>query len=174
MASEFILEPDCCACPSGLLIVIGPLSPDREPLEALTIFATQLVAMMSMPDTQKLHRLVIAGSIESPELGRLFWEAGPGRGFKIIATYLEQQKVIGKLAIDDVNRDAGMLIGMLVGGIALRLNLGTPAMTQTVEEQEAWASQTVRQFLRLISRGCYGFHARALHMRVTMMEAKAM
>jgi len=154
--------------------VIGPLSPDREPLEALTIFATQLVAMMSMPDTQKLHRLVIAGSIESPELGRLFWEAGPGRGFKIIATYLEQQKVIGKLAIDDVNRDAGMLIGMLVGGIALRLNLGTPAMTQTVEEQEAWASQTVRQFLRLIPRGCYGFHARALHMRVTMMEAKAM
>ncbi len=38
----------------------------------------------------------------------------------------------------------------------------------------SWWHATIPGVLWYASRGCYGFHARALHMRVTMMEAKAM
>ena len=133
---------------SGLFKAVGPLSPDRQPREALTTYAVELVAMMTNPDTQALHRLVIAGSLDSPELGAMFWEAGPGRGFKIIRTYLNDQKSLGVIPVKDVDRATGLLMGMLVGGIVLRSTLGLRGMPQSQEEQRNWAEYVVDLFLR--------------------------
>ena len=133
---------------SGLFKAVGILSPDRQPREALTTYAVELVAMMTNPDTQALHRLVIAGSLDSPELGAMFWEAGPGRGFKIIRTYLNDQKSLGVIPVKDVDRATGLLMGMLVGGIVLRSTLGLRGMPQSQEEQRNWAEYVVDLFLR--------------------------
>lgn len=59
---------------SSLREVIASLDPEREPREALTSYGIELVSMMTMADTQKLHRIVIAGSIDSPELGTNLWK----------------------------------------------------------------------------------------------------
>ena len=136
---------------SGLLDVIGPLSPEREPREALTSYGMELVAMMTQHDTQQLHRVVIAGSIEAPELGSLFWENGPGRGFQIVRTYLHEQMKRGTLRIDDPDRDSGVLLGMFVGGIVLRSTLGMPTVINTREAQHGWASYVVNAFLKTLS-----------------------
>ncbi len=135
---------------SGLLDVVGPLSPDREPREALTNYGIELVTMMTMRDTQQLHRVVIAGSIEAPELGALFWENGPGRGFRIVRTYLHEQKMRGTLKIDDADRASGVLLGMFVGGIVLRSTLGMPTIINTREAQAGWAAYVVNTFLKTL------------------------
>lgn len=133
---------------SGMLELIGPMSPDRNPQEALVKYAIELIGMMSKPDTQQLHRLVIAGSIESPELGKTFWEAGPGRGFKILRTYLYEQQVRGSLVVRDPDQAAGLFMGMTVGGIALRSTLGMPNVIRTTQQQRVWASHVVKVFLQ--------------------------
>lgn len=132
---------------SSLLHVIGPLDPASPPREALTHYGVELITMMTMPDTQKLHRIVIAGSIEAPELGAMFWEAGPGRGFKIIRAYLHEQNLRGTMQVENPDRTAGMLMGMFVGGIALRSTLGLPGMIHTKEATYGWAAYVVNMFL---------------------------
>lgn len=68
---------------------------------------------------------------------------------------------MGKLAIEDVNQASRILIGMLVGGIALRSTLGMTAMIQTLEQQQDWAGQMVRNFL------CLHSHKSIMPMRIT-------
>ena len=133
---------------SEMLDIIGPLNPEREPREALTNYAIELISMMTKPDTQQLHRLVIAGSIDTPELGAVFWQAGPGRGFKIIRTYLQQQNDRGTLLIRDPDRAASLFMGMAVGGIALHATLGIKTAVQSVQQQLGWANYVVDIFLQ--------------------------
>ena len=135
---------------SGLLQLIGPLSPDRKPREALTHYAVELVAMMSHPETQRLHRSVIAGSIGSPQLGEMFWKAGPGRGFHIIRSYLSEQKEMGTLSIDNVDRATSLFMGMMVGGIVMRATLGLKTIVQTDVERRASAEYVVGMFLKML------------------------
>jgi TetR/AcrR family transcriptional repressor of mexJK operon len=136
---------------SGLLHLIGPLSPDRKPREALTHHAMELLSMMTNPDTQKFHRLVIASSIGSPELGEMFWNAGPGRGHQIIRTYLNEQKLRGTLSIENVDRTTGLYIGMMSGGMSLQATLGLKTMLQSEPERRAWAEYVVDMFLKMLS-----------------------
>ncbi len=133
---------------SRLFDVVGPLDPASPPRETLTRYGLELITMLAMPDNQKLHRIVIAGSIEAPELGIMFWEAGPGRGFQIVRTYLYEQKVRGTLKLGDPDHAAGMLMGMFVGGIALRSTLGLPIAFQTQEARNKWAAYVVDNFLK--------------------------
>ena len=135
---------------SGMLHLIGPMSPEREPREALTHYVMELVTMMTNPDTQKLHRLVIAGSISSPEFGEMFWKAGPGRGYHIIRTYLNEQNLRGTLSIENVDRTTGLFIGMMSGGIALQATLGMKTMIQSEPERRAWAKYVVDMFLKML------------------------
>ena len=136
---------------SRLASAIGPLSPDREPREVLTHYALEVIGMMAKPDTRKLHRIVIAESIEAPELGAMFWDLGPGRGFKMVATYLNEQNRRGTLHASHAERSAGFLLAMLVGGLVLRSTLGLETMIESQEEQRDWAAYVVDNFLRTLS-----------------------
>lgn len=136
---------------SHLASAIGPLSPDLEPREALTHYALQVIGMMSKADTRQLHRIVIAESIEAPELGAMFWESGPGRGFKMVGAYLDEQNRRGALNIPSAHRSAGLLTAMLVGGLVLRSTLGLKTMIESQQEQRDWATYVVDNFLRSLS-----------------------
>jgi TetR/AcrR family transcriptional repressor of mexJK operon len=135
---------------SGLLHLIGSLSPDTKPREALTYYAMQIVTMMTSPDTQKFHRLVIAGSMGSPELGEMFWKAGPGRGHDLIRAYLNEQNLRGTLSIENVDRTTRLFMGMMSGGIALQATLGMRTMLQSEPERRAWAEYVVDMFLKML------------------------
>ena len=135
---------------SRLASAIGPLSPDSNPREVLTHYALEVVAMMAKPDTRKLHRIVIAESIETPELGAVFWDLGPGRGFKMVEAYLNEQNRRGTLHVPNAERSAGFLLAMLVGGLVLRSTLGLRTMIESEREQRDWATYVVDNFLQTL------------------------
>ncbi len=133
---------------SGLLDVIGPLDPNVEPRDELARYGLELLSMVAMPDTQQLHRIVIAGSIESPKLGTMLWELGPGRGFNILRNYMHELKTRGVLSVVDPDRAARMLMGMFAGETVLRTTLGLGTVIDTKEAQRDWVTYVVDSFLQ--------------------------
>jgi len=61
----------------------------------------------------RLIRLVAAEVDRFPDLGRLFWEHGPGRTYINFSLYLRQQVRAGTLSIDDVGLATDFFFGAL-------------------------------------------------------------
>ena len=76
-----------------------PASDDVE--QDLHALARTLLARVMQPRLMALRRLVIAESIRFPELGRAFYERGPGRTIAALATAFERLAARGALRIDD-------------------------------------------------------------------------
>lgn len=73
---------------------------------------------------RQILQRVVAESREFPELGKKFWENGPGRLQDILTRYLEDAKRRGLLDIDDPARVAGRLVGQITGLYLLPLLAG--------------------------------------------------
>jgi TetR/AcrR family transcriptional repressor of mexJK operon len=65
--------------------------------------ARRQLALVMQPKLMQLRRLVIAESSRFPELGRTFYEQGPGRTIATLATTFERLAARGLLAIHDPN-----------------------------------------------------------------------
>jgi TetR/AcrR family transcriptional regulator, mexJK operon transcriptional repressor len=75
---------------------------DSGDLEAdLRDLARRLVARVMQPRLLELRRLVIAEASRFPELGRAFYERGPGRTISALASVFEQLAADGALRLDD-------------------------------------------------------------------------
>ncbi len=99
------------------------------------------------PRLLQLRRLVIGESGRFPQLGRLFYDRGPGRTIDALATMLEQLAVRGVLELDDT-RLAAAHFNWLVMSIplnqAMLLGEDEPA---TSTELNRYADAGVRTFL---------------------------
>src|SRR5436189_4323752 len=65
--------------------------------------ARRQLALVMQPKLMQLRRLVIAESSRFPELGRTFYEQGPGRTIAALAATFERLSARGLLAVDDAN-----------------------------------------------------------------------
>jgi TetR/AcrR family transcriptional regulator, mexJK operon transcriptional repressor len=75
---------------------------DSGDIEAdLRDLARRLVARVMRPRLLELRRLVIAEASRFPELGRAFYERGPGRTISALASVFEQLAARGALRLDD-------------------------------------------------------------------------
>jgi TetR/AcrR family transcriptional repressor of mexJK operon len=75
---------------------------DSGDIEAdLRDLARRLVARVMQPRLLELRRLVIAEACRFPELGRAFYERGPGRTISALASVFEQLAARGALRLDD-------------------------------------------------------------------------
>ena len=74
------------------------------PREALAHLARALIRFLLMPEAIACFRLVVAEAGRFPELGRAFYDSGPGCGEARIATFLEQQILAGRLHAADPRR----------------------------------------------------------------------
>ena len=63
--------------------------------------ARRQLAMVMQPRLLQLRRLVIGEATRFPELGRTFYEQGPGRTIAALATAFEQLAERGALELDD-------------------------------------------------------------------------
>jgi len=64
---------------------------------------------------RQIFQRVMAESRQFPELGRKFWETGPGRIEGALARYLADAKRRGLLDVDDPARVAARLVGQITG-----------------------------------------------------------
>lgn len=95
-------------------------SPD-EALRALALHGLRKV--METVQRQILPR-VVAESRDFPELGRKFWENGPGKFEVAVARYLAEAKRQKRLDIADPARAAARLVGQITGLYLLPLLIG--------------------------------------------------
>jgi len=96
-------------------------APPEEALRAIALHGLQRV--LETVERQILRR-VVAESREFPELGRKFWETGPGRLEGVLTRYLEDANRRGLLEVDDPARLAARLFGQLSGLYVLPMLAG--------------------------------------------------
>lgn len=73
---------------------------------------------------RQILQRVVAESREFPELGKKFWDTGPGRIEAFVAGYLADAKRRGLLDVDDPARVAASFVGQLAGLYLLPLLAG--------------------------------------------------
>jgi TetR/AcrR family transcriptional repressor of mexJK operon len=100
---------------------------DLPPREALRLFGTRMLETVFAPQTIGLHRLVIAESGRFPELGRLFYESGPGANIKMLTEYLRQHAKDPALDFADPAQAAEEFMALLRGYEHMRALLGVSA-----------------------------------------------
>ena len=95
---EDIVEEECGAQAEAIF----DLDPNDHDVEAvLTRLGNAYVKFLCRPEKASAVRTVIAIADRMPEIGRKFYEAGPGTGVRRLAEYLTAQVEAGVLAIED-------------------------------------------------------------------------
>ncbi len=97
-----------CLPEGGVLI-----DPDMDVELALNTFGRKILKKITSDENVELLRLVMGASDKFPELGRMFYEAGPGLGLQVASTYLAGQVARGRLVIDDVETAAHQLLELM-------------------------------------------------------------
>lgn len=109
---------------------VEPAICSEQPVEeALRELAENLFRSLLDPRIVALFRVVVAQSVTRPELGLLFYEAGPVAGQLRIAEYLRRQAEAGRLQIEDPNAASHLFFHMMLGHFHQRLLFGTDAPT---------------------------------------------
>ena len=125
---------------------IGALD-DSEHLEAaLGGLATQLGAILREPLLLKLRRLVIGEVTRFPELGRIYFERGPGRTIETLASEFARLAEGGRLELSDSHLAAEQF-NWLVLSIPLNRAMFSPDVRFNEDEIDAYAAEAVRVFL---------------------------
>lgn len=148
-------------CESIADIVRNVAVTEPRPREALRTIACHLFTQLTDPSAIALLRIVIAESGRQPELGRLYYDAGPASGRSIMAAFLGAQQAKGVLSVDDADEAALRFFHMLIGDDMMRLLCGLPAPDRA--EVERRIDCAVDAFLRLhapncheLAEGCFG------------------
>jgi TetR/AcrR family transcriptional regulator, mexJK operon transcriptional repressor len=113
---------------------------------ALTTFAVNTLRFLLEERSLAIHRVVISESVRFPELGRAFYDNGPGVFRRVFGDWLAQQTAAGRLSVPDPSQAADQFIGLLRGGLYLRATLGLTPPTEA--EVDAAVSSAVAAFVR--------------------------
>jgi TetR/AcrR family transcriptional repressor of mexJK operon len=96
---------------------------ELDPLEveaSLTEIARRFLGLVLSPDAIAVNRITIAEAVRFPQLGEIFWRAGPERTRSQIEAFLRRATVAGTLDIADARLAAEQFIALLRGDIHLR------------------------------------------------------
>ncbi len=124
-----------------------------DPATALTTLGQRMLRFLLDAKPLAINRVVMAESVRFPELGRAFYENGPGLFRQAFATWLEAQAAAGRLAVADPLIASDQFMGMLrSAGLYLRASLGLPP-PPTDAEIDATVAAAVRTFLKAYAVG---------------------
>jgi TetR/AcrR family transcriptional repressor of mexJK operon len=126
---------------------------ETEDVEAaLRELARKLVAIVREPRLLELRRLVIGEAARFPELGRTYFERGPGHTIDTLASEFERLADRGLLRVADP-RLAAQMFNWMVLSIPLNRAMFSPEPDFDATELERYADEAVRVFL-----AAYGQH----------------
>lgn len=84
------------------------------PQQALLDLALNLLHFLGEPDSICLYRVVVAETPRAPELGRIFYDEGPGRLIARLADYLRRGVARGELRLANADLAAKLFIGSVI------------------------------------------------------------
>lgn len=117
-----------------------------DPDKTLRAIARYFMSVVFSSEKLSLHRLLMAEVPRFPDLGRIYYQAGPEPIRKFIADYLTEQTRLGKLKVENPRLTAEQFIGM-VTGCRLRAQLGIePQPSQ--EELDKYIDNAVNMLMR--------------------------
>lgn len=113
----------------------------------LRAFAKTLLKILLEPEALALHRLIIAESGRFPEIGEIYHRAGPERGIRLLAAYLDRQCQLRRLDVRNTQLAAQQFTGALIGSVRTRALV----LNQTISpaEQRRVVDYTVSCFMRM-------------------------
>jgi TetR/AcrR family transcriptional repressor of mexJK operon len=126
------------------IFAADPKGPLREQLLEI---ARAFFALVTSDDALAVHRTVVANVQQAPQLGSLFWEAGPARVQGAFDAFLRDEVAAGNLDIPDTRRAATQFFCLLKGESHARMEFGCCAALKRREVDEHVAA-TVDMFLR--------------------------
>jgi AcrR family transcriptional regulator len=118
----------------------------------LHALARQLVRKVMQPRILQLRRLVIGEAGRFPELGRTFYEQGPGRTIAALATVFERLTAEGVLRLDDPQLAAAHFNWLVMSIPLNRAMLLGEDDPPPAEELDRLADAGVRAFLGAYAR----------------------
>jgi TetR/AcrR family transcriptional regulator, mexJK operon transcriptional repressor len=115
--------------------------------KSLTEIARRFLELVLSPDAIAVNRITIAEAVRFPQLGEVFWRAGPERTRTQIEAFLRRAHDAGTLSVADPKLAAEQFIALLRGDWHLRqlLRLDDPVSRA---ELDSAASGAVATFLR--------------------------
>lgn len=130
-------------------VTAGNFLPDAE-MDiggALADLGGRMLRFLLEPRPLAIYRVVIAESGRFPELGRAFYDSGPGLFRTVFADWLREQDAVGRLRVEDPILAADQFISMLRGSLYMRATLGLAAPPWDAEI-DATAASAAAMFVR--------------------------
>jgi AcrR family transcriptional regulator len=115
--------------------------------QELQALARRQLELVLEPRLMQLRRLVIAEAARFPELGRVFFDQGPGRTIAALTEAMRTLDAQGVLQVDDPALAAAQFNWLVMGtplNQAMLLGLAEPP---TGDQLDEWAATGVRTFL---------------------------
>ena len=115
----------------------GQLSADLPIEQVLTSLGEQYLTHLYSGWAVRTYRVVVAEAVRSPQLARIFYEAGPAVGLRRLADYLEEARARGLIAIEDCTLGAGEFLTLCRGHqhFIYALNLEPAPSPEQIREQ---------------------------------------
>lgn len=127
--------------------ICGALNASGTLEDRLTGFGTALVDVLTQPCHLALDRAVSLEAQRNPELGRRFFEAGPGQVRKMLSDLLARARDEGQIALDDPDYAAQDLLALWMGFDAIERRFCGGCLPDE-SALRAHVARAVRLFLR--------------------------
>lgn len=123
----------------------------RDVERSLTEIAERFLGLVLSPDAIAVNRITIAEAVRFPQLGDVFWRAGPERTRVQIEAFLRRGDEAGTLSISDAKLAAEQFIALMRGDAHLRqlLRLDAPVRAAQIADS---ARAAVATFLRAFGK----------------------
>lgn len=145
-----VIRHECEACSERMGLAEDTPGPDLR--SALQQMAEALLDIILLPQNLAITRVVIAEMPRFPELGRVFYESGPGVTLDNLAAFLRRHVERGDLRISatEVELAAQQFISLLRGDIQWRALMGQVDVSEVSRRRVA--TRTVQSFLQLYAQ----------------------
>lgn len=123
----------------------------QSPREALTRLGHVIAGQILSTKGIELYRLAVSESRRFPKIGRLFFDAGPGRTRKDLSGYLRKEAEAGRLKIKNPLRAAEHFLSMLLGQDHIAMSVGVAGIP-TRSKMKEMVDDTVDAFLTIYGK----------------------
>jgi AcrR family transcriptional regulator len=134
----------------ALTAVLQLAGPDDNPVDTLKVYATSILEVIVTPASVSLLRMGVTSAAEMPEMAHAIYDAGMRVARVRLAAYLSA-RTADLLEIDNPGQAADMFVGMVVGGVQMRLLMGLPSELDA-RDLKARAENAALRFIKAFAK----------------------